>query len=180
MIEAFGTDDKAVIAEKLGFSSVQAVYKVINGERELDFEKLQNFRKYTKRSIDWLLTGIEETPAELPQPVHEDIFTSRIREIVRDEIREAMAAVPVQELGAVDDFDIEAAVRKYDNALFVLRDWYAHENVAVQLPQTLDFKGWEKLTLEQKVHEVIGAKETIDQARDFEQRYEASTKLKHP
>jgi hypothetical protein len=60
LIEAFGTDDKAVIAEKLGFSSVQAVYKVINGERELDFEKLQNFRNYTKRSIDWLLTGEEQ------------------------------------------------------------------------------------------------------------------------
>jgi transcriptional regulator with XRE-family HTH domain len=59
LIEAFGTDDKAFIAEKLGFSSVQAVYKVINGERELDFEKLQNFRNYTKRSIDWLLTGTD-------------------------------------------------------------------------------------------------------------------------
>lgn len=57
LVEAFNTDDKAFIAEKLGFSSVQAVYKVINGDRELDFEKLQNFRNYTKCSIDWLLTG---------------------------------------------------------------------------------------------------------------------------
>ena len=35
ILEAFETDDKAVIAEKLGFSSVQAVYKVLKGEREL-------------------------------------------------------------------------------------------------------------------------------------------------
>lgn len=57
LIEAFETDDKAFIAEKLGFSSVQGVYKVLSGERELDFEKLQRFRNYTKCSIDWLLTG---------------------------------------------------------------------------------------------------------------------------
>lgn len=57
LIEAFETDDKAFIAEKLGFSSVQGVYKVLNGQRELDFEKLQRFRDYTKCSIDWLLTG---------------------------------------------------------------------------------------------------------------------------
>lgn len=57
ILEAFETDDKAFIAEKLGFSSVQAVYKVLKGERELDFEKLQRFRNYTQCSIDWLLTG---------------------------------------------------------------------------------------------------------------------------
>lgn len=57
LIEAFGRDDKAFIAEKLGFSSVQGVYKVLSGERELDFEKLIRFRNYTKCSIDWLLTG---------------------------------------------------------------------------------------------------------------------------
>lgn len=57
LMEAFNTDDKNFIAEKLGFQSPQAIYKVIKGERELDFEKLQNFRNYTKCSIDWLLTG---------------------------------------------------------------------------------------------------------------------------
>ena len=56
-MEAFGTNDKNIIAEKLGFSSVQAVYKIVRGERELDFEKLQKFRDYTNCSIDWLLTG---------------------------------------------------------------------------------------------------------------------------
>jgi len=62
LIEAFGTSDKAFIAEKLGFASIQAVYKVINGERELDFERLRRFRDYTNRSIDWLLTGEEPAP----------------------------------------------------------------------------------------------------------------------
>lgn len=60
LVKAFGTNDKAKIAEKLGFSSVQAVYKVLSGERELDFEKLLRFRDSTNCSIDWLLTGLGE------------------------------------------------------------------------------------------------------------------------
>lgn len=56
-MEAFETEDKAVIAKKLGYSSNQAIYKVISGDRELDFEKLRKFQFYTKCTIDWLLTG---------------------------------------------------------------------------------------------------------------------------
>lgn len=63
MIEAFGTDDKAKLAEILGFKTVQGVYKVLYGESELDFQKLLRFRNYTKHSIDWLLTG-EGSPTE--------------------------------------------------------------------------------------------------------------------
>ena len=57
LIEAFGTDDKAFIAEKLGFSSIQSIYKILKGEGELNFERLRLFQNYTKHSIDWLLTG---------------------------------------------------------------------------------------------------------------------------
>lgn len=71
LIEAFETDDKEFIAKKLGFGSKQGVYKVLSGERELDFEKLQNFRNYTKCSIDWLLTG--EGPKEVGGPRYFDI-----------------------------------------------------------------------------------------------------------
>lgn len=68
LLEAFETDDKEFIAQKLGFTSKQAVYKVLSGERELDFEKLQRFRNYTKCSIDWLLTG---EGSKLANPVKE-------------------------------------------------------------------------------------------------------------
>jgi hypothetical protein len=175
LVEAFGTDDKAFIAEKLGFSTVQAVYKVISGERELDFEKLQNFRNYTKRSIDWLLTGAEPTAFEAERPT-EDALIQRVREIVREELSAASTAV--QDLGSVDDFDIAAAVEKYDNALLVLRDWYAHDNVAIALPQTLDFQGWETYTLEKKVQEIKAAREIMDHNRYLEERLENSHRIK--
>ncbi len=65
LIEAFGTDDKEFIAKILGFASKQSVYKIISGEREMDFERLIKFRDYTKHSIDWLLTG--EGPRTIEQ-----------------------------------------------------------------------------------------------------------------
>lgn len=55
--EKYRTEDKAFIAEKLGYKSAKAVYKVINGERELSFEQLKRFKESTFRSIDWLLIG---------------------------------------------------------------------------------------------------------------------------
>ena len=55
--ESLGTEDKKIIAKYLGFETDKAVYKVINGERELNFDALIKFRNSTKRSIDWLLTG---------------------------------------------------------------------------------------------------------------------------
>jgi hypothetical protein len=60
--EAFGRAEGAFIAEKLGYKTPQAVYKVIKGRGELGFEHLRKFKEETKRSIDWLLTG-EEGPA---------------------------------------------------------------------------------------------------------------------
>ena len=64
MLSAFRDElnitDKQVIAEKLGYISEQSVYKVIKGKMELNFEALKNFHFYTKRSIDWLLTGEEK------------------------------------------------------------------------------------------------------------------------
>jgi hypothetical protein len=60
-IETFGKAEGAFIAGKLGYKTPQAVYKVIKGKGELGFEHLRKFKKETKRSIDWLLTGEEES-----------------------------------------------------------------------------------------------------------------------
>ena len=176
LIEAFGTDDKAFIAEKLGFSSVQAVYKVLNGDRELDFEKLQNFRNYTKRSIDWLLTGQEELPVKDPD---ESPIELRIRQIVRDELA---AALPLQDLGTVDEFDIASAVEKYDNAVPVLRDWYAHDKLPMppDLPAEIRFAGWDRKTIEQKVKEVTAVRRSIEQERSLKDVLKASHAARTP
>jgi hypothetical protein len=95
LLQAFGTDDKDKIAKILGFASKQSVYKVISGERELDFERLTIFRNYTKHSIDWLLTG-----EEAPEPKRdEDVLIQRVRDIVREELRAATVVAEAEEIG---------------------------------------------------------------------------------
>jgi hypothetical protein len=55
--KAHDTEDKNIIAEILGYDSVQAIYKVISEKLELNYERLIRFRESTKCSIDWLITG---------------------------------------------------------------------------------------------------------------------------
>jgi hypothetical protein len=62
--ERYGTEDRKFIAEKLGYKTDKAIYKVISGERELGFAQLLMFRDSTNRSIDWLLTGEDDVPAK--------------------------------------------------------------------------------------------------------------------
>lgn len=113
-MEAFETNDKAVIAEKLGYSSVQAVYKLIKGERELSFEHLVNFKKYTKRSIDWLLTGEEESGilnlrseiSEIKEPTFEETFERRVKDIVRQEISNLRSEISENRTDETDETDV--------------------------------------------------------------------------
>jgi transcriptional regulator with XRE-family HTH domain len=197
LIEAFGTDDKALIAEKLGFSTVQAVYKVISGERQLDFEKLQNFRAYTKRSIDWLLTGEEERqPEHTEETSFDEMLKHAIREIVQEEFRngtfdqllrekldeilhQRLIGSPVQELGTVDEFDLAAAIKKYDNAIPVLKEWYAHDGEPMPQVDVLKFSGWKDLTLKQKIQQVKAVREMIDEDREFHERAKSTSHIKH-
>lgn len=90
--EEISISDKKVIAEKLGFKSEQSVYKVINGNRELSFDALQKFQTYTKRSIDWLLTGEGEKYLKPNVEVNfDDLLDQRIRTIVREELAKSEA-----------------------------------------------------------------------------------------
>jgi plasmid maintenance system antidote protein VapI len=81
--EKYGTEDKKFIAEKLGFKTDKAVYKVISGERELSFEALVRFKNSTNRSVDWLLTGEEIQPA-LPL-FNEVALVQFVRNVLREE-----------------------------------------------------------------------------------------------
>jgi transcriptional regulator with XRE-family HTH domain len=106
------------------------------------------------------------------RPSFDELLDNRLRQMLKDQ---SESQEPIQDVGTVDEF-LAAAIRKYDNALPVLRDWYAHDNVVVELPQTLAFQGWDRMTLEQKVREIRGAREIMDHTRYLKERHEASTK----
>jgi hypothetical protein len=77
----------------------------------------------------------------------------------------------------VDEFDIAAAVEKYDNALLVLRDWYAHDHVTIELPN-IGVSGLGDHDSGTKGREIRGAREIMDHNRYLEERLKLPTELK--
>jgi transcriptional regulator with XRE-family HTH domain len=85
----------------------------------------------------------------------------RIREIVREELQAVT--------DKIDEYDIEAGVKKYDNALPVLMEWYAHDHLPPPTIGVLAFSGWEKLSLEQKVEQIRNYREAYEEDKEFEE-----------
>jgi repressor LexA len=125
LLEAFktsGIQDKKVIAERLGFKSSKAVYKVINGTQELSFDSLRRFRESTAYSIDWLLTGEspegrtasagfladaeEEAVRELAAEAGEQ-YDLTLRKLIRDRLRSIGRLPPEAEPLHVDYYGAE-------------------------------------------------------------------------
>jgi transcriptional regulator with XRE-family HTH domain len=164
---AFGGKKNAEIARLLGISE-SAVSNYVSG-RVPDAQTLLRICNLTNCNAHWLLTGEELTPAppeSRPMDLEESLRTV-IRQVVREEISTLQ---PVKELGTVDAYDIEAGVKKYDNALPVLIEWYAHDHKPAPNLSALAFSGWDKMTLDQKVREVRNLRHSIDEDVEFERQ----------
>jgi transcriptional regulator with XRE-family HTH domain len=174
---AFNEAKNAEIARKLGVSE-SAVSNYVAG-RVPDADTLAKIKTITNCNLHWLLLGEGQQFSRPPEPPDlMGLLEGRLRQIVREEF-EALRVTTVQELGSVDEpFDIAGAVEKYDNALLVLRDWYAHEHLTAELPEAMAFHGWETMSLEEKIHEVEGAKKIMDHNRYFKERRESSHRFK--
>jgi transcriptional regulator with XRE-family HTH domain len=157
-------------ARKLGISK-QAVYDWQKNTPSL--ENLVKIAESTGTSLDWLLRGADQGQIALPKLTlnFDELLERRMREIAREEI--AIFKVPhhgTQDLGTVDEFNLESAVKKYDNALPVLREWYAHDKLP--FPEDLrglSFEHWETMTLAQKVKEVRAVRNAHDEERFFDE-----------
>jgi transcriptional regulator with XRE-family HTH domain len=174
LIDVFGLNLKEIAAKlEINYHTFRNWAK---GTRDIPPGELARIAKMTNVSLNWLLTGEGEKYVQaLESPSLLEVFDERVRKLIREEMASALS--PVQELGTIDEF-LAASVEKYDNALLVLRDWYAHDNVAIALPQTLDFQGWETYTLEKKVQEIKAAREIMDHNRYLEERLENSHRIK--
>ena len=93
--------DKNDIAQILGFKYDKQLYKVLNGDQELKQSQLLEFREFTGFSIDWLLTGVDDSedfdvelivsPAQkmfvgMLEDVVMEIIGQNVPQIVRNEI----------------------------------------------------------------------------------------------
>ncbi len=172
---AFSTDSISKIAEQLGVS-YQTVKNYVAG-REPSADLLKQIRNSTNVSIDWLLIGEGEpfkrqkaafTPTNNPveaqlvtTEINEQLLNSKIRKIVAEEL--AKSSQEVQNLGMIDEFDLEKAVGKHDDLNSVLRVWYESEGIEVESNFGFMFSGWDKMSYENKVETLRLCKKLSDE-----------------
>lgn len=151
--EAFDNATNGTIAEKIGVGEGTVGFYVRG--RVPDADILIKIANATGRSIDWLLTGKESTPERVVEKSVFDPIISRdaLTDLIREVVRQELATGRVQELGTIDEFLAES-IRKHDNPLPVLEDWYRREGWPTDEISVPQFKGWDKLTLEQKVRQI--------------------------
>lgn len=130
-------------------------------------EVLIKIANETNVSLNWLLLGTGEMYVSGREPLDVGkVIDRRIEEIV--DRRLAERAGEVQNLGEIDappPFDIEAAIRKYDDPQRVMSDWFAHETR--EYPQdfgVIFFQGWASFSPEDKIDAVKDAKRVLDRS----------------
>jgi hypothetical protein len=173
ILQTLGAKNAPEAARTLGLSK-QSVYDWQKSVPGLD--NLLRIAKSGNASLHWLLTGEgDKHVVQAGRVSFDELLESRIREIVREEI--VSSNIPIQQIGVVDEFDLEAAVRKYDTPGLVLKDWYSHDHIEMPGIESTAFSGWEKMTLEEKIQEIKGARSIQDRQREF-RKHASSTKPK--
>lgn len=157
--EIFDNATNKHIAAKIGVSA-PAVQNYLDG-RVPPAETLIKIMEVTDCDLHWLLTGRKRSVSTRSQAIFdEELLEQRIREIVREEIA---AVSPVQDLGAVDEFDLASAIERYDDPHKVMAAWFLAEGR--KLPDDygiIFFEGWETFSREQKLEAVLEAKKALD------------------
>ena len=148
--ETDGTEDKETIAKILGYESKGAIYKFISGRMELKFSALLKFRDYTKRSIDWLLTG--EEPDPLPP---DETLEHAMRKMIRGEVKAVLLGS--SELGKsahllhISDQHLSDQSNGQEKKLKSSRIDLPPPEFTIPQEVGLLFKDWDKLSEEEQV-----------------------------
>lgn len=122
-----------------------------------DADKLQIIARKTGCNLHWLLIGegdIYVNKGERTVRAQESfdmLLNDRIRELIRDEMNHDKR---IYDLGTVDEFDLAGSIKKHDDPGRVLTEWYAFEGWPTEELSIPDFKGWDNLSLDEKVAEL--------------------------
>lgn len=161
--QAFAPLNNKEIAAKLGV--VPSAVQNYLGGRMPDGSTLLRISQLTGCDIHWLLTG-ENSHDVNQQPVEpislDSVFERRMREIVREELRQT----PVQDLGSVDEFDLETAVERLNDPQAIMNEWYRADGLAAPADYgVMFFSGWRTFTLKQKIDALRDARRVLDRAK---------------
>ena len=128
-------------------------------------EVLIKIARETQISLNWLLMGTGDMYAGERPPIGLGRF---IEEKISEMIDRKLAGeyVPqVQEIGTVDEFDVEAAVLRLDDPQLVMGEWFRHEGR--DYPQdygVVFFQGWQSFSPADKIAAVRDAKRVLDRS----------------
>ncbi|HQX55442.1 MAG TPA: helix-turn-helix domain-containing protein [Pyrinomonadaceae bacterium] len=161
---AFDYASMAEIARRIGVP--HATVRNYFGGRLPAPKVLIKIANQTSVSLNWLLTGKGEMLVGVaPKLDLGRIFEERINEII-DRRFAASPSEPVEELGTIDappTFDIETAVRNFDDPQRVMNEWFRFEGR--DYPEdygVVFFQGWSSYSSAEKIEAVRDAKKVLD------------------
>lgn len=166
--QTFDGATMAVVARRLGIphATVRNYYK----EGRLPApDVLIKIANVTGVSLNWLLLGRGEMFAgELPPLDLGRLLETKIGEIV--DRRLAALTIAVDELGSIDtppEFDIESAVRLYNDPQTIMNEWFIYEGRDVPSDYgVVFFRGWESFSEEERIAAIRDAKRVLDRSLD--------------
>jgi transcriptional regulator with XRE-family HTH domain len=128
-------------------------------------EVLIKIAKATNISLNWLLIGAGDMYAGTPKQISLDrMLEAKIGEIIDRKF--ASRATEVQELGSVDEapgFDVELAIREYDDPQRAMSEWFKHEGREYPADYgVIFFQGWNAYSYDEKIEALRDAKKVLD------------------
>jgi len=161
---AFDYASMADIARRIGVP--HATVRNYFGGRLPAPEVLIKIANQTDVSLTWLLTGKGEMLLGVaPKLDLGRIFEERINEII-DRRLAGRDEAAVYDLGSVDSppqFDIETAVRTFDDPQMVMNQWFTYEGREYPSDYgVVFFQGWSSYTAAEKIEAVKDAKKVLD------------------
>ena len=129
-------------------------------------EVLIKIADVTGVSINWLLLGQGEMYAGQLPPIGIGRFLEeKIVEIVDKRFAEHGLGAPARAAGAevLDDFDVAAALGRYDDPQKVMSDWLSYEGRVFPTDFGVAcFGGWESFSIEEKIEALMDARKVLD------------------
>lgn len=114
-------------------------------------------------SLNWLLIGTGQMYADLSRVGLGRFIEEKIDEMIDRKLGELDAHSPAIYVHRA--FDVDAAVRSYDDPQRVMSEWFRSERREAPADYGIAFfQGWESFTHEQKVTAVRDAKMMLDRA----------------
>lgn len=161
--KAFDNASMAVVARRLGIPHA-TVRNYYQGRLPAP-EVLIKIATETGVSLNWLLIGTGDMYAGQNPPVGLGKFIeAKIAEMIDQRIA-AFENGGVMEFGAIDEFNVEAALAASDDPQRVMGDWFAFEER--EYPKDFGvvfFRGWESFSPEEKIAAVNDAKRVLDRS----------------